>query len=61
MITDIEVYFAKGCGRYARFATADCSSRLWAKGRAGLRRICLAAELVETLDGDPELAEAFMA
>ena len=49
MITDIEDYFAKGCGRCVRFATADCSSRLWGQGQADLRRICLAAGLVETV------------
>lgn len=49
MITDIEDYFSKGCGRCERFATANCSSRLWAQGQADLRRICLAAGLVETV------------
>lgn len=48
MITDIEDYFVKGCGRCARFATPDCSTRLWAPGLASLRRICLAAGLEET-------------
>ena len=32
MITDIEDYFTKGCGRCERFATADCSTRLIATG-----------------------------
>ena len=49
MITEIEDYFTKGCGRCPRFATADCSTRKWASGLAGLRRICLASELVETV------------
>lgn len=49
MITDIEDYFTKGCGRCARFDTADCSNRLWARGLADLRRICLAAGLEETV------------
>ena len=49
MITDIEDYFSKGCGRCERFATADCATRHWASGLADLRRICLAAGLVETV------------
>lgn len=49
MISDIEDYFAKGCGRCDRFATADCSARRWAKGLAELRRLCLAAGLDETV------------
>lgn len=48
MITDVEDYFASGCGRCDRFATADCSSRLWAGGLRDLRRICREAGLVET-------------
>lgn len=49
MITDIEDFFAKGCGRCARFATTDCSTRAWAGGLAGLRRLCLQAGLTETV------------
>src|SRR5690554_6528309 len=49
MITDIDDYFAKGCGRCARFATADCSVRRWEAGLRDLRRICRAAGLVETV------------
>ena len=49
MITDIEDYFADGCGRCARFATPDCSARLWAEGLARLRRICREAGLEETV------------
>ena len=49
MITDIEVYFAQGCGRCERFATTDCSTRQWSAGLAELRRICLDAGLVETV------------
>jgi uncharacterized protein YdeI (YjbR/CyaY-like superfamily) len=49
MITDIEDFFAKGCGRCARFATADCSTRAWAAGLADLRFLCLNTGLVETL------------
>ena len=49
MITDIEDYFARGCGRCARFDTLDCSTRFWAKGLSDLRRICRAAGLQETV------------
>lgn len=49
MITEIEDYFAKGCGRCARFDTTDCSARVWAEGLAALRRLCLQAGLVETV------------
>ncbi len=47
MITDPEVYFAQGCGRCARFATPDCSTRRWLPGLAALRRICREAGLQE--------------
>lgn len=49
MISEIEDYFAKGCGRCERFATPDCSTRKWADGLGDLRRICLEAGLVETV------------
>lgn len=49
MITDIEEYFTKGCGRCERFATPDCSTRRWITGLEHLRRICLGAGLEETL------------
>ncbi len=49
MITDIEDYFTKGCGRCERFATEDCSARKWAEGLAALRVICLNAGLTETV------------
>ena len=49
MITDIEVYFSKGCGRCERFATPDCSIQQWVGGLNELRRICLESGLVETL------------
>jgi uncharacterized protein YdeI (YjbR/CyaY-like superfamily) len=48
MITDVEEFFAKGCGRCARFDTPDCSARHWAEGLAELRRLCLDAGLTET-------------
>ncbi|MBS0563057.1 MAG: YdeI/OmpD-associated family protein [Proteobacteria bacterium] len=49
MITEIEDFFTKGCGRCPRFATAECSTRKWAAGLADLRRICRAAGLCETV------------
>ncbi len=48
MITDVEDFFAKGCGRCARFATPDCSTRRWLDGLLTLRRILLASGLIET-------------
>ncbi|MBD1203081.1 MAG: YdeI/OmpD-associated family protein [Rhodobacteraceae bacterium] len=49
MITEIDDYFAKGCGRCARFDTADCSALRWGAGVAALRQLCLAAGLEETV------------
>jgi uncharacterized protein YdeI (YjbR/CyaY-like superfamily) len=49
MITEIEDYFSKGCGRCERFATSDCSTRQWARGLNDLRRICRNSGLVETV------------
>lgn len=48
MITDADDFFAKGCGRCGRFATADCSTRPWIAGLEHLRRICLDVGLAET-------------
>ena len=48
MITDAEDYFAKGCGRCARFATPDCSVQHWLAGVVALRQLCLEAGLTET-------------
>jgi uncharacterized protein YdeI (YjbR/CyaY-like superfamily) len=48
VITAVDDYFAKGCGRCDRFATVDCSTRLWLDGLLTLRRICRAAGLTET-------------
>jgi uncharacterized protein YdeI (YjbR/CyaY-like superfamily) len=48
MITDPDVFFAQGCGRCIRFATPDCSTRLWINGLNNLRRICLDVGLKET-------------
>ena len=49
MITDIEDFFSKGCGRCPRFDTPDCSTRKWADGLIALRQICLEAGLAETV------------
>lgn len=49
MITEIEDFFTRGCGRCERFDTPDCSTRKWSAGLAVLRRICRDAELVETV------------
>ncbi len=49
MITDIEDFFTKGCGRCERFATPDCSTRQWIDGLNALRGICREAGLVETV------------
>lgn len=49
MITEIEDYFTKGCGRCPRFDTAECSARLWSTGQNRLRRILLDAGLVEVV------------
>jgi uncharacterized protein YdeI (YjbR/CyaY-like superfamily) len=48
LITDTAEYFAKGCGRCARFGTPDCSALLWAEGLGQLRRICRDTGLLET-------------
>lgn len=49
MITDVEDFFTKGCGRCDRFATPDCSTRQWIDGLNTLRRICREAGLEETV------------
>ena len=49
IISDIEDYFAKGCGRCERFATLDCSTRRWAAGLVALRRLCREADLTEAV------------
>ena len=48
MITDPDEFFARGCGRCARFDTPDCSTRRWADGLATLRTFCRDAGLEET-------------
>ncbi len=47
MITNVEHYFESGCGRCDRFATPDCSTKLWHEGQGELRRICREAGLSE--------------
>ncbi|MBM1222166.1 YdeI/OmpD-associated family protein [Ponticoccus sp. SC2-23] len=47
MITEIEDYFARGCGRCDRFDTSDCSARIWQPGLSLLRAICREAGLSE--------------
>ena len=49
MITEIEDFFTKGCGRCDRFDTLECSARNWAEGLAGLRKLCLGAGLGEAV------------
>lgn len=49
MITDIEDFFTLGCGRCERFATPDCSTRLWIDGLNRLRDLCRSVGLVETV------------
>ena len=49
MITEIEDFFAHGCGRCARFDTADCSALIWAGGLSRLRAICRGAGLTEVV------------
>ncbi len=49
MITDPDDFFTKGCGRCARFATPDCSTRPWIDGLNHLRRICTGMGLDETV------------
>jgi len=47
MITDVEDFFTKGCGRCDRFDTPGCSTKLWSEGLSKLREICLSADLHE--------------
>jgi uncharacterized protein YdeI (YjbR/CyaY-like superfamily) len=47
MITDIEDFFTRGCGRCDRFDTPACSAQKWQEGVRALRRICLEAGLSE--------------
>jgi uncharacterized protein YdeI (YjbR/CyaY-like superfamily) len=49
VITDIEDFFTKGCGRCERFDTPDCVTRQWEPALLALRRICRDAGLAETV------------
>ena len=49
MITEIEDFFARGCGRCARFDTPACSALRWQAGLAALRQVCLSMGLSETV------------
>lgn len=49
MITDIEDFFTRGCGRCKRFNTPDCSTRQWSGGLINLREICRSTGLEETV------------
>lgn len=47
IITDVEDYFTKGCGRCDRFGTPDCSTRRWIDDIDELRAMLLAEGLTE--------------
>ncbi|GAB1380398.1 YdeI/OmpD-associated family protein [Pararhodobacter aggregans] len=49
MITEAAAFFQDGCGRCDRFATPDCSARLWRDGVLALRQLCLDAGLDEAV------------
>lgn len=49
MITNIESYFSKGCGRCDRFDTPDCSTKQWQSGLNALRHLCNSSGLTETV------------
>lgn len=49
MITDVETFFEKGCGRCDRFGGPDCAAQLWAAGVRALRALCLEAGLEESV------------
>jgi uncharacterized protein YdeI (YjbR/CyaY-like superfamily) len=48
MITHPDAFFTDGCGRCDRFATPECSARIWADGLVALRRLCRDMGLEET-------------
>lgn len=48
MITDVNDFFTKGCGRCARFDTPQCSALKWQAGLAAVRQICQSLGLKET-------------
>ncbi len=49
MITTIDDYLSRGCGRCPRFATPGCATRLWADELAALRRIVLDSGVTEVM------------
>lgn len=49
MITEIEDFFTRGCGRCARFDTPTCSALTWQAGLARLRQVCLSMGLSEVV------------
>lgn len=49
MITNVDDFFTKGCGRCDRFDTPACSTKRWADGLKRLRAICLSAGLQEAV------------
>lgn len=49
MITIVDDFFSRGCGRCERFDTPDCSTRQWAKGLVDLRQICRDTGLKESV------------
>lgn len=59
MITEIEDYFTKGCGRCKRFDTPECSANIWREGLLELRRIMRDIGLEETVKwGQPTYMHA---
>ncbi len=49
MISEIDDYFARGCGRCDRFDTPACSTKLWAEGLSHLRSVCRESGLEESV------------
>ncbi|WP_334194961.1 YdeI/OmpD-associated family protein [Pararhodobacter sp.] len=49
MITEAAAFFQDGCGRCDRFATPDCSARLWRDGLLALRQLCRDTGLEEAV------------
>lgn len=40
MITQVDQFYERGCGRCDRFDTPECSTKFWLDGLLDLRRIC---------------------
>jgi uncharacterized protein YdeI (YjbR/CyaY-like superfamily) len=49
MITIIDDFFSKGCGRCDRFETPECSALVWNVGVKTLRDLCLKAGMEESV------------